>query len=48
MNVPFDQEIIIENERALLQPIQRLADAEPLWPINKANPMLMQYSPAMI
>lgn len=48
MKFPFEQDIILENERVLLRPINFGSDAEPLWPINAAYPMLMQYSPAMI
>ena len=48
MNFPFDQDIILENERVILRPINISSDAETLWPINEANPMLTQYFPNMI
>ncbi len=48
MIFPFEQDIILENDRVIIQPIHSLTDAESLWPINEANPMLLQYFPAMI
>ena len=48
MIFPFEQDIILENDRVIIKPIHTLTDAESLWPINEANPMLMRYSPAMI
>ena len=48
MDFPFEQDIVLQNSRALIRPIQTPADAEPLWSINEVNPQLMRYSPAMI
>jgi RimJ/RimL family protein N-acetyltransferase len=47
MTFPFDQEILLENERALLRPLQ-MADVENLLQVTAGDEKLIQYSPSQI
>lgn len=47
MNFIFEEEIVLENERALLRPVQE-EDIENLLSIAIADPRLLQYSPAPV
>jgi N-acetyltransferase len=44
MNFPFEQEIILENDRSLIRPLQ-IDDVENLLPAAAADKNLVQYSP---
>ena len=44
MNFPFEKEIILENDRSLIRPLQ-IDDAENLLPAATADKNLVQYSP---
>lgn len=47
MDFPFEQEIILQNDRSLIRPLQ-VDDLENLLPAATANKNLVQYSPAPI
>lgn len=47
MNFPFDEDIILENDRALLTPLKK-SDSQHLLPIATADKNLLQFSPAPI
>lgn len=46
MTFPADQQIVLENERVKLKPINSLIDAKPLEEICLGYPELLQYSPS--
>jgi len=47
MKFPFEQEIILENDKALLRPLT-LMDVENLLPVAKSDKTLLKYSPRQI
>jgi len=47
MNLPFDSDIILENERVLLTPLQ-LSDVEKLLRVSIEDKTLLQYSPRQV